>query len=63
MGVETKLTSNGQITIPRSIRAQLGWKPGDQITIAVLDGGAVSLRRVAVGPPPAANTPPRRSSR
>jgi AbrB family looped-hinge helix DNA binding protein len=41
----TRLTSKGQLTVPKSIRDRLGLEPGDEIEIAEDDGKFV-LRKV-----------------
>ena len=40
---ESTLTSKGQTTLPRDIRAALGLKPGDRVRYLVLDSGEVRL--------------------
>lgn len=40
---ESTLTSKGQTTLPRDIRAALGLKPGDRVRYLVLDGGEVRI--------------------
>ncbi len=40
-----KLTSKGQVTIPKAVRDSLGVRPGDEI-LFVNDGGVLTLRRV-----------------
>ena len=37
------LTTKGQVTIPKSIREELRWKPGDRLDFAVDDHGRVIL--------------------
>jgi antitoxin PrlF len=61
MGIQSKLTSKGQTTIPLEVREYLGLRPGDQIAYAMKDGKvelkARNLRAVdligILGPPPA----------
>jgi AbrB family looped-hinge helix DNA binding protein len=38
------ITSKGQVTIPKSIRDQLGVGPSDRVTFVVLDSGRVEVR-------------------
>ena len=40
-----KLSSKGQVTVPKAIREQLGLEPGDLVAYIVRDG-AVRLERV-----------------
>jgi AbrB family looped-hinge helix DNA binding protein len=42
--VAAKLTSKGQITVPKSVRDSLGLEPGDQVLFR-LDGGRAILAR------------------
>jgi AbrB family looped-hinge helix DNA binding protein len=39
----TRLTSKGQIVIPKRVREQLRWASGTQLAVEVLVGGAVRL--------------------
>jgi len=41
----TKLSSRGQIVIPKGIRQQLGWETGDHVAVEVR-GDMVILRRL-----------------
>lgn len=43
MQSEAKITSKGQITLPRDVRHALGVKPGDKIVFE-RDGGEVRVR-------------------
>jgi AbrB family looped-hinge helix DNA binding protein len=43
MAIYSKVTRNGQITLPASIRKQLGVDEGDLIEIAIIDDKAVLL--------------------
>jgi AbrB family looped-hinge helix DNA binding protein len=47
---KAKLTSKGQITIPKAVRDELGLRPGDEIEF-VKDNGSFRLQR-RVGPSP-----------
>lgn len=40
-----KLTSKGQVTVPKSIREQLSLKPGDAVEFEIGEDGQVRLRR------------------
>jgi AbrB family looped-hinge helix DNA binding protein len=40
---EAKMTSKGQITLPKEIRLQLGLKQGDRVRFIVEDDGRVRL--------------------
>ena len=46
---KTKLTSKGQVTIPKAVRDQLGLRPGDEIDF-VEENGDFRLRKRAVKP-------------
>lgn len=39
----TRLSSRGQVVIPKEVRKQLGWEPGDYVTVVVREG-AVAMR-------------------
>ena len=41
----SKVSSKGQVTLPKKIRESLGLRPGDRISYAV-DNGTVSIRRL-----------------
>ncbi len=41
----SKLSSKGQVTIPKAVREELGLEPGDLVAYVVRDG-AVRLKRV-----------------
>ena len=40
----TRLTSKGQVTIPKSIRDRLGVKPGDEVEFVANEAGPVIVR-------------------
>jgi AbrB family looped-hinge helix DNA binding protein len=40
---EAKMTSKGQVTVPRAIRQKLRLKPGDRVRFIVEDDGRVRL--------------------
>ena len=44
MPSETRLASNGRVTLPREIRDRLGLKPGDKLTFTMLSDGTVVMR-------------------
>jgi AbrB family looped-hinge helix DNA binding protein len=39
----TRLTSKGQVVIPKPVREQLRWVSGTQLAVEILGGGAVRL--------------------
>ena len=41
---EARMTSKGQITVPRDVRLKLNLKPGDRVLFIVEDDGAVRMR-------------------
>jgi AbrB family looped-hinge helix DNA binding protein len=43
----TKMSSKGQVVIPKSIRSQLGFEEGDRITVEARDGEII-LRRLSL---------------
>lgn len=45
MAVGTRLTSKGQVTIPKGIRQRAGLKPGDEVAFSIDAGGVISLQR------------------
>ena len=45
LDMESKVSSKGQVTLPKKIRECLGLRPGDRISYAV-DNGTVSIRRL-----------------
>jgi AbrB family looped-hinge helix DNA binding protein len=57
---EARMTSKGQITVPRGVRLKLNLKPGDRVLFIVEDDGAVRIRAanrdisslVGILPPP-----------
>lgn len=48
--MEAKISSKGQIVIPKQVRDQLGLKPGDTVRLEVLEGKR-ALIQPAVKPP------------
>jgi AbrB family looped-hinge helix DNA binding protein len=43
MKAATRLTSKGQVVIPKAIRSQLRWRTGTQLQVEALPDGAVRL--------------------
>lgn len=41
---EARMTSKGQITVPKEVRLKLNLKPGDRVLFIVEDDGAVRMR-------------------
>ena len=41
----TRITSKGQVVIPKGVRDLLRWKPGTRLTVETTDEGAVVLRQ------------------
>ena len=46
----TRLTSKGQVTIPKDIRERLGLRPGDEIEFVEQDGSFRLQKRVVASP-------------
>jgi AbrB family looped-hinge helix DNA binding protein len=44
MKAETRLTSKGQLVIPKAIRDRMKWKTGTRLVVEVTEDGAVLLR-------------------
>jgi len=44
--MRSRLSSRGQVTIPKEVRESLGLEPGDHVTFELITGDAVILRRV-----------------
>jgi len=44
MNVSAKVTSKGQITLPKAVRDALGLAPGDRVLFSVQDGHAILAR-------------------
>lgn len=49
MKAETKLTSKGQIVIPKAIREELRWRPGVRLAIEMVSSDAVRLELASNG--------------
>ena len=45
----TRLTSKGQVVIPKSVREQLRWVSGTQLAVEIMGGGAVRLTPLEAG--------------
>lgn len=43
--LDAKVTSKGQITIPKAVRDSLGIRPGDEVEFVIEADGACSLRK------------------
>ena len=43
MKCATRVTSKGQVVIPKPVREQLRWASGAQLAVEIMDGGAVRL--------------------
>jgi antitoxin PrlF len=41
---ESRMTSKGQITVPKAVRVRLNLKPGDRVLFIVEEDGAVRMR-------------------
>jgi AbrB family looped-hinge helix DNA binding protein len=41
----TRITSKGQVVIPKSVRDRMRWKPGTRLSVETTDEGAVVLRQ------------------
>ena len=44
--MHSKLSSKGQVTIPKQVRESLGLEPGDFVTYEIADNDSAILRRV-----------------
>ena len=40
----TRVTSKGQVVIPKAVRDRMKWKPGTRLEVEATDDGAVVLR-------------------
>ena len=60
MGVQHKLTSKAQVTIPKDVRAELGMKPGDLVRFDRAPDGTFTI---AKGDEPAVETAEQRRIR
>jgi AbrB family looped-hinge helix DNA binding protein len=49
MHATTKLTTKGQVVIPKRIRDRLRWMPGMRLEVKVLSDGGISLKRYRRG--------------
>ena len=57
----TKLSSRGQVVIPKEIRQQLGWEAGDHMAVEIR-GEVVVLRRLLLEDYPEEKSSPARVS-
>ena len=51
----TKLTTKGQVTIPKKVRDYLGLKAGAPVTFQRLDNGEIAIRAAKVSAKPRAS--------
>jgi AbrB family looped-hinge helix DNA binding protein len=47
----TRLTSKGQVVIPKPVREQLRWASGTELVVEIVDDGAVRLTLAEAGNP------------
>jgi AbrB family looped-hinge helix DNA binding protein len=47
----TRVTSKGQVVIPKPVREQLRWASGTQLAVEIIGGGAVRLTPLAAADP------------
>ncbi len=45
---DSKLTSKGQITVPKAVRETLGLSPGDRVRFVVRDDGTVTVEAESI---------------
>jgi len=50
MATEVRISTKGQVVIPKGIREKLGLKPGDRVKIEAIEGRRAIIQP-AVGPP------------
>ena len=50
MTARAKITSRGQVTIPKDVRERLGLRPGDEVELVEDQGGFRLQKRVAASP-------------
>ncbi len=50
MSVDVKLSSKGQIVIPREVRKKLNLKPGDKVKIEAIDGRKAIIQPAILPP-------------
>ena len=43
MMIRTKITTKGQVVIPKGIRSQLRWRAGTHLSVAILLDGGIKL--------------------
>ena len=46
MTARTRITTKGQVVIPKGIRGQLRWRPGTHLSVAILPEGGLKLDTV-----------------
>ncbi len=48
MGIDSKITSKGQTTIPAEVRKALGIEPGDLVSFEIHDGKVTMVKKQSV---------------
>lgn len=48
MSTATRLTTKGQVVIPKAIRDRLRWKPGTRLEVQAEEDGSLRMRAVAL---------------
>jgi AbrB family looped-hinge helix DNA binding protein len=46
MVARTRITTKGQVVIPKGIRGELQWRPGTHLSVAILPEGGIKLDTV-----------------
>ena len=46
MKAATRITTKGQVVIPKALRERLHWRPGTRLEVEAVPGGALQLRVV-----------------
>ena len=60
MNAPTKVTENGQVTLPQEVLDQLGIGPGSEVTFSRAINGRVTMERVVATLPPTTQLDPDR---
>ncbi len=50
LGMKTRVTERGQITIPKAVRERLGIRPGQELEVREQDGAIVAFKAQTVDP-------------